>query len=74
MPRKKRETVRLTVDVSPDVYQKIGDIADRLHTSKGDVLRKGLAYMEVAVEAKEQGKKFGVAESDQILTTEIIGL
>jgi hypothetical protein len=30
--------------------------------------------MEVAVQAKEDGKKFGVANKDQELATEIVGI
>ena len=37
-------------------------------------LDKAIALMEVVVDAKRQGRKFGIAEKDQPLATEIIGL
>jgi hypothetical protein len=49
-------------------------LADATGGTKSDVLRRAIALMEVAVEAKRQGKKFGIAEKDQPLATEIIGL
>ncbi|MGI8655511.1 MAG: DNA-binding protein [Pyrinomonadaceae bacterium] len=49
-------------------------LADKTGGTKSDVLRKAISLMEVAVEAKRQGKKFGIAERDQQLSTEIIGL
>ena len=36
--------------------------------------RRAVALMEVAVQAKEDGKKFGVANKDQELATEIVGI
>jgi hypothetical protein len=49
-------------------------LAAKLHSTKSDVLRKAVALLEVAVRAKEEHKKFGVAAPDQTLETEIVGL
>lgn len=49
-------------------------MAERSHSCKADVLRKAMALYEVALDAKAQGKKFGVAESADKLTREIIGV
>jgi len=49
-------------------------LAAKLHSTKSDVLRKAVALLEVAVRAKEEHKKFGVAAADQTLETEIVGL
>lgn len=68
------ETIRLSLDVSPALYETLTSLATKLHSTKSDVLRKAIALMEVAVNAKEQKKKFGVAASDQTLETEIVGL
>ncbi len=69
-----KKTVRLTVDVPQDAYELIESLANEIHTSKSDVLRRGLALMKVAVEAQKEGKKFGVAEPGQELSTEIVGI
>ena len=49
-------------------------LAAKLHSTKSDVLRKAVALLEVAVRAKEEHKKFGVAAPDQTLETEIVGI
>jgi predicted transcriptional regulator len=67
-------TIRLSLDVSPELSDALTQLASKLHTSKSDVLRKAIALMEVAVRAKEQHKKFGIAAPDQALETEIVGL
>lgn len=69
-----KEKVRLSLDISPEMNDLLERLADATGGTKSDVLRRAIALMEVAVEAKRQGKKFGVAEKDQPLATEIIGL
>ena len=68
------ETIRLSLDVSPELYETLNRLAAKLHSTKSDVLRKAVALLEVAVRAKEEHKKFGVAGPDQTLETEIVGL
>jgi predicted transcriptional regulator len=68
------EVVRLSVDVSPELNETLETLARKIHGSKSDVLRKAIALMEVAVGAKEDKKKFGVAAPGQTLETEIVGL
>lgn len=73
-PTQERNKVRLSLDISPELNELLADLASKMGGSKSDVLRKAIALMEVAVEAKRQGKKFGIAEKDQQLATEIVGI
>lgn len=66
--------VRLSLDLSPELNKLLEDLAVAIDGTKSDVLRKGIVLMEVAARAKRQGKKFGIAEPDQQLVTEIVGL
>lgn len=66
--------VRLNLDITPELNELLDRLAVAIGGTKSDVLRKGIALLEIAVEAKRQGKKFGIAEKDQPLATEIIGL
>jgi predicted transcriptional regulator len=68
------QTIRLSLDVSPELYETLNTLAAKLHSTKSDVLRKAIVLLEVAVRAKEENKKFGVAAPDQTLETEIVGL
>jgi predicted transcriptional regulator len=71
---KEKEKVRLSLDISPDLNLLLEELAAAIGGTKSDVLRKAIALMEVMVQAKKQGKKFGIAEKDQPLATEIIGI
>jgi hypothetical protein len=68
------QTIRLSLDVSPELYETLTTLAGKLHSTKSDVLRNAVVLMEVAVRAKDQHKKFGVAAPDQTLETEIVWL
>ena len=71
---KERKEIRLSLDISPETNSLLEDLAKKIGGTKSDVLRKAIVLMEVAVEAKRQGRKFGIAEKDQPLATEIVGL
>jgi len=71
---KEREVVRLSLELSPQANEKLEELAEKIHGSKSDVLRRAIALMEVAVKAREEGNKFGVAAKGQQLATEIVGI
>lgn len=67
--------VRLTLEFPERTNEQLEELVERTNSSsKTEVLRKALALLEVAVTAQEEGKKVGVAEKDQPLTTEFVGL
>lgn len=72
--KREKEKVRLSLDISPELNSLLEELATAIGGTKSDVLRKAIALMEVMVQAKKQGKKFGIAEKDQPLATEIIGI
>ncbi|MBS2022561.1 MAG: DNA-binding protein [Deltaproteobacteria bacterium] len=67
-------TTRMTLDMSPEMNELLNTLADSLHTSKAEVLRKAVLLLEVAAGAKKKGLKLGLAEKDQQLATEIVGI
>lgn len=73
-PTQERGKIRLSLDISPELNSLLEDLAEQTGGTKSDVLRKAIALMRVAVDAKRQGRKFGVAEQDQPLATEIVGI
>jgi predicted transcriptional regulator len=66
--------VKLTLELAPEVNEILERLASLMHSTKSDVLRKGIALMEIAAEAKKEGQNLGVATSGQPLAKEIIGL
>ncbi|HEX8073144.1 MAG TPA: ribbon-helix-helix protein, CopG family [Pyrinomonadaceae bacterium] len=69
-----KERVRLSLDISPELNRLLEELAAKTGGTKSDVLRKAITLMEVAVDAKRRGLKLGLADKDQTLATEIIGL
>jgi hypothetical protein len=65
--------VHYSLDVSPDLNATLDKLANSIGGTKGDVLLKAIVLLDLAVDAKRQGKKFGVAEKDQPLAAEITG-
>ena len=67
------DKVRVSLDVSPELFAKLQAMAHDMRGTKSDVLRKALALLDVAIDARKRGKKIGIADSSDQLTTEIIG-
>lgn len=72
--RRAKAKVRLSADISPELYDKLTELSEEMNVTKSDVLRRAIALVDVALQAKKAGKKFGVAEKNQPLTTEIVGV
>lgn len=68
------KTVRLNLELSKKLNRRLEDLAKKTGGSKSDVLRRAIALMEIAVYAKETGKKLGVVDPDQYLEMEIVGI
>ncbi|MDX1252314.1 MAG: ribbon-helix-helix protein, CopG family [Gammaproteobacteria bacterium] len=66
--------IRLSLDVSPKVNDQLEALAEEEGTSKSDIMRKAIALVTVAVEAKQKGQKLGILDKDRQVLSEIIGL
>jgi len=73
-PRQPKDKIRLSLEVSPELNNTLEDLALKIGATKSDVLRRAIVLMEVAVEAKERGQKLGIADKNQPLATEIVGI
>lgn len=68
-----KEKIRMSLDLSKDLYEKLESLATSDHVSKSDILRKALGLMVVATDAKKQHKKLGVFNEADRLEKEIVG-
>ncbi len=59
--------------MTPEAEEFLADLAQRTGLSEGDVIRLALGMFKTAVDAKEQGKHVGVAETPDVLDIELIG-
>ncbi|MCC5629583.1 CopG family transcriptional regulator [Nostoc sphaeroides] len=69
-----QKMVRLNLDLSPELNQILDELANKIGTSKGDILRQAITLMQIMVIAKEETKKLGVPEANQLIVNEIIVL
>lgn len=67
-----KEMIHFNLDLSPELNDTLEQMAKKIGGSKTDVLRQAIALMQILVTAKEQGMKFGIAEENQPLATEIL--
>jgi Arc/MetJ-type ribon-helix-helix transcriptional regulator len=64
---------RLNFDVSPELDETIEKLVKQTGSaSKSEVLRRAIALMEVAAEAKQEGRKIVIAEKDRTPVAEVI--
>ena len=69
------DKVKLSVEVSKELDEALEQLAKDVHGTKSDVLRKGIALLQVAVDAKKEGQKFGVVDAtSKRLEREVIGI
>lgn len=66
--------LHFNLDMSPEANALLERLAAKTNSNKNDVLARALVLFEVAVDATLQGKKLGIAETDQQLATEITGI
>jgi Arc/MetJ-type ribon-helix-helix transcriptional regulator len=67
-----QKMVRLNLDLSPELNQILDGLVEKIGTSKSDVLRQAITLMQIMVIAKEETKKLGVPEANQLIVNEII--
>lgn len=59
--------------MTPEANELLASLAQKTCMSEGDVLRLALGMLNVAVDAKRQGKHVGVAGSPDALDLELVG-
>jgi hypothetical protein len=70
-----RTKVRLSLDVSPELNDLLERLAEETHSTKSEVLRKAIALMHVAVDAKEHGQKVYISDQPPAgASREIVGI
>lgn len=69
-----KDVVRLNLDISAQLNAKLDGLAESIGGSKSDVLRKAIALMELAVDAKNNAQKLVVVDSSNKIVKEIVGI
>lgn len=66
--------VRLTLDLSFALNERMDALAAELGSSKSDLLRKAIALADVAVRARADGRRLAVVDDHGRVVTSIMGL
>ena len=67
--------VKLSVEVTTEADELLKELMKQTNsTTKAEVLRKAIALLKVAVEAKQRNLHLGVAADPANLTQEIVGV
>jgi predicted transcriptional regulator len=69
-----KEVVRLSLSLSPELNERLEQLAASSHTTKTEILRKAIALYDVVAEAKADKKRLGILDKDKRLLTEIVGI
>lgn len=69
-----RPRVRLTLQITDELNDRLADLAAETAGSKSDLLRKAIALVEVAVEARRAGNQLAVVDRDQRVVSTVVGL
>ncbi len=67
-----KEIVHLKLDLSPEINDKLEELVSKLGSNQTDIVHQAITLMQILLNAKENGKKFGIAELDQPLASEVI--
>jgi predicted DNA-binding protein len=66
--------VRLTVDLSKDLNDTLEQLASSTGATKAELLRKGIALVEVALEARLKGNRLTISDPNDKVLTKIVGV
>ncbi len=72
--QEKTQRIQINLDLSPELYETLNNLAQQINGDNAEVLLKAIALLEIAVEAKQKGKHIWIADENQNLETEIIGI
>jgi hypothetical protein len=66
--------IRLSLDVSPDFFNIIEEMAENSCTTKSEILKRGIVLLQVALSEKANGNHLGVVNNKQKVVKDIVGL
>lgn len=69
-----KEAIRLSLTLSPELNDRLEQLATSNHTTKTEILRKAIALYDVVAEAKTEKKRLGILDQNKQLLTEIVGI
>lgn len=72
--QKESQRIKIQLDLSPELYETINNLAQQINGDNAEVLLKAIALLELAIEAKQQDKHLWIVDNQRHLETEIVGI
>ena len=69
-----KDVIRLSLAVSPELNERLEQLASSGHMTKSELLRRAIALFDVVAEAKSAKKRIGILDQNKNLETEIVGI
>lgn len=66
--------VRMSLNISPELAEKLEKMSEESHSSKSDVLRKAIFLMDIAIGSKKEGNQLAVVNKDGQKVSGILGI
>ena len=66
--------VRMSLNISPELAEKLEKMSEESHSSKSDVLRKAIFLMDIAIDSKKEGNQLAVVNKDGQKVSGILGI
>jgi hypothetical protein len=66
--------VRMSLNISPQMAEKLEKMSEESHSSKSDVLRKALILMDIALDSQKEGLQIAIVDKDGKKVSGILGL
>lgn len=67
-------TVRLNVNITDELNQRLDQMAEKSGSSKSDLLRKAIVLMDLAVNENAKGNVLAVTDKNHHVLREIVGV
>ena len=69
-----KNKVRRSFDITPEMEERMGEIANELGISKAEVFRRAMALMDLSFEASKSGNHIGFVDDASKLDTVVAGI
>ena len=66
------KTINLTMRLSPAANAELERMATELESNKTDAIRRALLLLDLAIEARNEGKRIGIADANRNFESEIV--
>lgn len=68
------QVVRMSLNMSPELNEKLEEMSNGAHATKTDILKKAIFLMYIAMDSKKKGNQVAIVDSKGRKVSEILGV